>query len=236
MCTVSYIPYNGGFILTSNRDESPFRETARPQKIQLHTQCEVVAPLDKENGGTWIALDIDRKKVACLLNGAFVKHKRKLPYRKSRGLILMEAFQHSSFASFVNTVNLENIEPFTLILIEKSGLHVLVWDGVEKHEQILDVTKSHLWSSSTLYNAREQAQKQAVFEQFLEEFSISPNTVFELHGNHRKHFILDRNEVKTVSITQIQVTADKTSLDYYPLPTTNAFSTSQEASSIHETD
>ena len=35
MCTVSYIPNNNGFILTSNRDENPLRETESPQNIKL---------------------------------------------------------------------------------------------------------------------------------------------------------------------------------------------------------
>ncbi|WP_340063809.1 NRDE family protein [Ascidiimonas aurantiaca] len=237
MCTVSYIPYHEGFILTSNRDESPFRETIKPRKIQLNTHNEVFAPLDKENGGTWIALDVNRKKAACLLNGAFVKHHRKLPYRKSRGLIVLESFQHPSFAAFVNAVSLENIEPFTLILAEKDNLRVLVWDGVKKHEQILDSTKSYLWSSSTLYNIREKQEKEKVFENFLENFPVAPNTVFDLHGKQQKpHFILDREEVKTVSITQILVNTKKASLNYYPLPLTKEFFFLEEGSGIYETD
>ena len=60
-----------------------------------------------------------------MLNGAFTKHERNLPYRKSRGLIVLEIFEYKSFSDFVTDVDLHNIEPFTLVLAEKDKLQSL---------------------------------------------------------------------------------------------------------------
>ena len=56
MCTVTYLPLeNDGFILTSNRDESPMRKTIPPKKY-LENGVELAYPKDQLAGGTWICL------------------------------------------------------------------------------------------------------------------------------------------------------------------------------------
>ena len=116
MCTVSYIPLKNGYILTSNRDENPLRDTTLPQKRQLPNGETIIAPLDKQKRGTWIATNT-RNKTACLLNGAYEKHKRILPYKRSRGHYVIEAFKHAKFRDFKSKSDLHNIEPFTMIFI-----------------------------------------------------------------------------------------------------------------------
>ena len=202
MCTVSYIPVDTGFILTSNRDENPSRETSAPQKIQLDTGEELTAPVDLENKGTWIAVS-NKNRVACLLNGAFIKHERKLPYRMSRGQIVLDSFRSKSFTDFINDIDLHNIEPFTLVLADETKLQVLIWDGSEKHHQNLDINKTHLWSSSTLYTREVHNDKLTFFNNFIEKSDLKPESILELHGlNYDNIFILNKEQVKTVSITQ----------------------------------
>ncbi|NAS32774.1 hypothetical protein GTQ40_17475 [Flavobacteriaceae bacterium R38] len=214
MCTVSYIPKDNGFILTSNRDENPLRETKPPQGITLQNGELLTAPIDQENNGTWIAAT-DKNRVACLLNGAFIKHERNLPYRKSRGLIVLEIFEYESFSDFVTEIDLHNIEPFTLVLAEKDKLQVLIWDEKEKHHQVLDTNKPYLWSSSTLYDAKMKEEKLDFFNTFIEKALLSSDKILELHGlNYDNAFILDRPQVKTVSITQVVVNEDETTMNY----------------------
>ncbi|NER15522.1 hypothetical protein GWK08_18855 [Leptobacterium flavescens] len=213
MCTVSYISHNNGFTLTSNRDEDPLRKTLAPQKLTNIEGQTVVAPIDEENNGTWIAASDGR--VACLLNGAFVKHQRNLPYRKSRGLIVLEAFEHSSFSDFVEEVDLHNIEPFTLVLAEKGKLQVLIWDETTKHHEVLDHTKSHLWSSSTLYTRDAHKIKLNFFNNFISEGNLGSEKILDLHGlNDDNLFILNRPKVRTVSITQFVSDSEEINLDY----------------------
>lgn len=116
MCTVTFVPTSTGFILTSNRDEKNYRPTLPPE-IHVVNGKKLLFPKDEEAGGTWIATN-NQHQTVCLLNGAFETHVKNPPYRKSRGLILLESFGYDSFAEFAENVDLENIEPFTLLLIE----------------------------------------------------------------------------------------------------------------------
>ncbi|AUC86091.1 hypothetical protein CW731_12720 [Polaribacter sp. ALD11] len=92
MCTVTYLLLgNNNFILTSNRDETPLRKTI-PPKEYLENGVELTYPKDEIARGIWIGLS-DKKRLVCLLNGGFVAHKRKLPYKMSRGIVVKKIFQ-----------------------------------------------------------------------------------------------------------------------------------------------
>ena len=85
MCTVTFLPLqNNNFILTSNRDEQRIRETIPPKKYK-ENGVDLFFPKDKIAGGTWIGTS-SNKRLVCVLNGAFKKHKRKDYYKKSRQL------------------------------------------------------------------------------------------------------------------------------------------------------
>ena len=53
MCSVSFVPLEDGFLLTSNRDEKRFRPTIEP-KIYLENKVKLLYPKDEKAGGTWI--------------------------------------------------------------------------------------------------------------------------------------------------------------------------------------
>lgn len=98
MCTVTYLPVSTGFVLTQNRDEAPTRS---PQIISKEKRfgTELLFPKDTKAGGTWIATARDGR-TACLLNGAFEKHKHEPPYRLSRGLVLLDFLDGPSHSFF----------------------------------------------------------------------------------------------------------------------------------------
>jgi len=218
MCTVSYIPLKNGYILTSNRDENPDRSTMLPQQQQLSNGETIVAPIDASKRGTWIATNT-KNKTACLLNGAYIKHQRFLPYKRSRGHYVIEAFMHYTFSKFVMRVDLDKIEPFTLVFIENETLQVLVWDGNEKHYNTLDNNVPQLLSSSTLYTEEEHQKKELFFRNTL-NINGSPadeTQLLNIHGLKEKTpFILNRPHVKTVSIAQIVSRDNAITLNYYP--------------------
>ena len=214
MCTVSYIPTSEGFFLTSNRDEDPGRKTLPIQDITLTNGEQLKAPVDFKGGGSWMASN-QSGKVACLLNGAFVKHKREPPYRKSRGQFVFEAFKNSSFSEFIEKTDLENIEPFTIILID-DFLQVMIWDGQTKHRLIFDKNTSHIWSSSTLYTQEEHIKKYYYFMDSIKSMKPTSEEILKMHGLQSKTpFILDLVHVKTVSITQFSMNAKKRELTYH---------------------
>jgi hypothetical protein len=213
MCTVSFVRANDSVIITSNRDEHIQRENAAAPSFHILPGKKIIFPKDARAGGTWFAA-ADNGAVAVLLNGAFKKHIAKPPYRKSRGLILLEMIESDQPLSFFKTLDLDNIEPFTVVLYQPKLLYELRWDGTNKHEKQLDVSSNYIWSSSTLYSDEIIAQREKLFEKFIQApAGITASGIHNFHnsnnGDVENGFIIDRETgMKTFSITQAVVKYD----------------------------
>ncbi|MBK6998312.1 MAG: NRDE family protein [Lewinellaceae bacterium] len=120
MCTVTYLPRPSGFILTHNRDEAPSRSSQSIVREKTPGGKTLLFPRDTLAGGTWIATSREGR-TACLLNGAFVLHKRELPYRRSRGLILLDFFDWENPDIFFERYDFERVEPFTMLFLSKAN-------------------------------------------------------------------------------------------------------------------
>ena len=151
MCTVSFISSGGRTIITSNRDENEQRPKASAPVFEIRNNKKMIFPKDSKAGGTWFAA-ADNGVVAVLLNGAFVKHAPAPAYRKSRGLVLLEIIGSDDPLDFCKKTDLQDIEPFTLVLYQQGTLHELRWDGRQRHELMLDPQDHYIWSSATLYS------------------------------------------------------------------------------------
>ena len=223
MCVVTYLPAaEGSFILTSNRDESTRRPAAIPPRRYLIEEQLVAFPKDAQAGGTWIAST--GRLTLCLLNGAFQKHKHRPPYRRSRGLVVLDAFSFDSPHAFANSYDFSDIEPFTLVMVERkegSGtLHELRWDGIKAHFQCLPADKPRIWSSVTLYIDEVVREREGWFQAWLA--APHRDLAAELFGFHtsagkgdpENDLLMDRGELKTVSVTQIRAQAQTLDILY----------------------
>lgn len=210
MCTVSFI-YKGNtdFILTSNRDEAITRKTIIPKLYEENT-IAMIYPKDTIAGGTWIGTS-NQNRVLCLLNGAFVKHTRQTPYRKSRGVLVKELLSVTDVEIEIKNYDFSNIEPFTLIIIDWNSelkLIELIWDGVNVQITYLPL-ESKIWSSSTLYNHEMKVLRQQWFAEYLSQNGSSKEELFYFHehygiGDSMLDMKIDRGLLKTVSITQFE--------------------------------
>lgn len=221
MCTLTYLPLKDEFIFTSNRDEHESRaQTLFPVVEERHNQL-VYFPQDPKAGGTWIAVS-NTQKLAILLNGAYKAHKHNPPYRKSRGLVLLDLFDHESLEAFYNSYNFDNIEPFTIVDFDLSNptrLFELRWDGVKKHFSVLDGRKAQIWSSAQLYSSAIREQREKWFKELI---SNNPNAeslshFHEFGGNAsaRNNIKMDMgNGLKTISISQLIFYKEKTKFNY----------------------
>ncbi|MEP7259187.1 MAG: NRDE family protein, partial [Flavitalea sp.] len=121
MCTVTYIPVGNTIFLTSNRDEQNRRLPALPPEMYNLCSGNLIFPKDGDAGGTWIAIHENGNAIV-FLNGALVGHTSEPPYRKSRGLILIDLIDHiTPFNSFL-AINLNRIEPFTAVILDNGHL------------------------------------------------------------------------------------------------------------------
>lgn len=209
MCTVTFVPLgNNNFVLTSNRDVSWKRAPASPPQIHKEREVDLLYPQDMEAGGTWIGSSYDNR-LLCLLNGGFENHQRKLPYRKSRGLIVTELLAAKDLSSTLESIDLTDIEPFTLVTVEWQGeltLGEFVWDGMKKHRRLLPI-EAHIWSSSTLFDPEMRETRRNWFEIWKSQGEFNPESILEFHrtagkGDDNVGVVLKREQVGTVSITQ----------------------------------
>jgi hypothetical protein len=212
MCTVTYLPLpDEGFILTSNRDESITRKTAIPPERYTINGTSIFFPKDQEANGTWIAT-APNNYTLCLLNGAFEKHTSNPPYKKSRGLMLLDLFLYKDVNEFVSDYNFDNIEPFTLIILCNANaieLFELRWDGVKCHFKKLDGNKPAIWSSATLYKPETILAREAWFATWLKKTTVyTANEILFFHhfagdGDAKNNLIMNVDDKKTVSVTTI---------------------------------
>lgn len=225
MCTVTYIPLQDGFVLTSSRDEQVFRPTLKPQ-VYAHNNAKLIYPKDEVAAGTWIATG-NNNKVACLLNGAFTSHFKETNYTKSRGLVLLDFFEYHTFPEAIESVNLNGIEPFTLLLIDYNNdimFHQLVWDGTKKHIEKVNKNIPQIWSSATLYSMSARVLRKTWFDNWVNANTqqtdhdiLNFHTV--KHGNIESNDILMKgeNNLQTVSVSQIKIAAGNRSFFYFDL-------------------
>jgi uncharacterized protein with NRDE domain len=211
MCTVSFVRAGDSVIITSNRDEHIQRKNAAAPALHEVQDKKIIFPKDAKAGGTWFAA-AGNGTVAVLLNGAFVKHIPSPPYRRSRGLIVLDIVaENDPLLFFTGKLELEKIEPFTLVLFQSGVLHELRWDGYNKYERLLDDTGNYIWSSATLYTDEVIGRRKDLFDRFIENGqNISATRVQQFHsgngGDEENGFVINRQTgMKTFSITQAVV-------------------------------
>jgi hypothetical protein len=231
MCTVSFVNNNDAVIITSNRDEKVTRPNASPPKSYTYNGKNLLFPKDHKAGGTWFVVDADGT-VLVLLNGGITKHEVQFSYRKSRGLIALDLMATDSPKDFWEQINLENIEPFTLILFQDKKLYELIWDGFHKKTTPLDETQNHIWSSVTLYPEEIRKKRSNWFVDFLKnKTTVSALEMLNFHQNTKgddseNGLIINReNTLKTVSITQVIIEKNKSIVEYHDLVSQEDFAT-----------
>ncbi|AWI25549.1 NRDE family protein [Flavobacterium pallidum] len=222
MCTVSFVHAHGRMIITSNRDEQVLRPAIPPTNYHINNH-NLIFPKDPKAGGTWYAVD-ENANVLVLLNGAAEKHKHLPPYRRSRGLIVLDVLGSDSAIETWDKIDLKNVEPFTLVLFYHKTLYQLRWDGMEKTTLPLDSNKNHIWSSSTLYPKEVRETRAAWFYNFLDaKPDITAGEMLHFHrytenDNAENGLVINRDgKLKTLSITQAVIEQHKLSLTYTDL-------------------
>jgi len=229
MCTVTFIPLTNHCYLTSNRDEHSTRgQAATPKKIKTNG-FEILFPKDADAGGTWIATK-NTGEVIVLLNGGFYKHQPTPPYKKSRGIILLNIFSEIDALHTLETEDLNNIEPFTLVYFSNQLLTEFRWDGLIKHFKELNSSMPHIWSSVTLYESDIIKKRETWFYEWLNS-NPTPELkeILDFHlnageGDTSIDINMNRNdEFFTVSVSSIYISKKFNEFNYIDLINNKSF-------------
>ena len=223
MCTVTFIQSNRQIFLTSNRDEKHWRAAASTPEPYPGKTGNIIFPKDGDAGGTWIAVHENGNAVV-FLNGGFIKHTPRPPYRKSRGLVLLDLVDHESPIQAFRNILLGNIEPFTAVIWDEQKLYECRWDGHEKHELNLAPDIPHIWSSVTLYDQEVIIKRRNWFNKWLENHP-HPNQdqILDFHkftgdGDQYNDLMMNREgKVFTVSVTSAAIGDGKIVFEYLDL-------------------
>jgi hypothetical protein len=225
MCTVTYIPSGNHFFFTSSRDEQLDRPAAIfPQLYEIEGQ-RMLFPKDPQGGGSWIAMH-ESGNIGVLLNGAIKAHQPHPPYRKSRGLVLLDLITKTSPIDAFEEMDFNGIEPFTVILFDGLHLYSAKWDGRMKWQEAPDPRRPHIWSSVTLYDPVSIRKREGWFNQWLSE-NPYPGTLDIMHfhqkggdGDPFNNILMKRHgNLFTNSISSIRRAADAANFRYLDLRT-----------------
>lgn len=229
MCTVTFIPSKDKIYLSSNRDEKLLRKPALPPQFHKHNDGQIVYPKDLEAGGSWITLN-ENGNVAVLLNGGFVKHIPTPPYKKSRGLVLLDMIQNTGPLQYFLNADVSGVEPFTVILFEENNLFECRWTGYKKNCKELSNDSAYIWSSVTLYDEDVRKKREQWFMQWLNK-NPHPNQqdILQFHqfagdGNKHTDILMNRDGIMhTVSITSIELSKHTGKMYYHDLSAEEIF-------------
>ena len=228
MCTVTYLPSNKGVRITSNRDERYDRGAAlEPEKYPDASGLQLLYPKDMEGGGSLIVLK-DNGDTAVLLNGAFARHDYTPPYRRSRGLVLLDVANARHPLRCFESMDLTDIEPFTLILYFGGLLIECRWDGNARVHRSINPARPHIWSSVTLYEQPARERRERWFAEWQRSWGSQTASGEEILRFHRRTraedpyngLVINReNKMLTVSITSVCVSGKEASMTYHDLKT-----------------
>ncbi|HPE58208.1 MAG TPA: NRDE family protein [Bacteroidales bacterium] len=219
---LSYIPLeNGQYILTQNRDESIMRPNSTPPIKKQVGGVSVVYPVDPQGWGTWLGVS-SAGHAAALINGGLQPHKHHPPYRHSRGLIIPAFLTSFDFEFFYRNYDFSDLEPFTMLLIDKDRLFEIIKteDSIQLKEH--DPGKPLFRLSYQLYPEDSINERSLHFYRwYYKHKHLNENEVLNYHlANKYELPEIPKNDtgkhiLKTVSITQAVKKGNKFRMNFY---------------------
>ena len=191
--------------MTANRDESPVRNADGLSPYLSAGKSEFLIAKEPLHGGTNLA--IGKNNTTLLLNGAFVAHQRKLRYRKSRGIVVLDSLDCSSLKE-LSTDQLDGVEPFTLLRFGNE-IEELRWDESKAHYRTYNPRKPLIVASAKLYSSRVLDNRQKWFDALMRQAPLDSSRIWSFHlnggdGDPENDMVMNRrNMVQTVSVSQI---------------------------------
>jgi hypothetical protein len=223
MCTVTWIQQPGGYRLFCNRDEKRTRGAAFPPDIHVRSGVRFIAPTDRDQGGTWIAVNEHGLSV-CLLNGDHPTLGTHPPERCSRGHVAMRLATSTQVGDALSVLRQEDLrafDPFVVLLLAPDRPPVIArWNGVllrldpRPGEQMLLTSSSY-----DLAGVRRSRMADLAVR-----CNRQTDRAHELRAFHAGHGVgasaystcMHRPDAETVSFSEIDVSCNEIAFLYSP--------------------
>lgn len=224
MCTLTWRVTPGGYQILFNRDEQKTRSIARPPQAFSKQDSVALMPIDPDGQGTWVATN-NHGLSLCLLN--FYQGQTPSSAKQSRGQLVRQLAycqNHSQVVEQLTAINWSDYPPFSLLIFDPEKLTsscqipAIIWNGLEvlHREQSSPITSSSFEFEQVQaarlehFNHQAKHQTQPSFCQLLTyHTSHSPQA-----GAHS--VCMHRDDAQTVSLTMINVEANRITMDYQP--------------------
>jgi hypothetical protein len=240
MCTMTFLPGlpGGGYVLATNRDESPHRAPATEPFLRERGDRLLLAPRDTDQGGTWVGVD-DLGRSVCVLNGDRPPAAEPPADAISRGLLVLDLLDEA--APDAVRAELERrvrdgalvSRPFKLIVAapgdaeRHARLARADWDGAALRWDELDGPQCIV--SSTFDTDVVNERRLSAFRDFLTEAPRADagalvSAVQDFQSSHEDDaetgdaysVCMHRDDARTVSSTLVAVTDEEVSMHYQP--------------------
>lgn len=221
MCTASWGFRTGGYHLLFNRDEKRTRSLALPPAIHERSGLAFLAPTDPDGGGTW--LWVNAAGVSAALLNFYEADIRGLPtFPRSRGLLLQDLAGSRSTAELREALegrDLSPYRPFWLLSLDRSSAAALWrWDGQELRDVSPTVQATPFHSTSSFANTEVVAARRAAYEaaQTAPEDLVGLRRLHhhQMPGREAFSICMERPDARTVSLSEVEVSADRVRLAY----------------------
>lgn len=211
MCTLTWAPHAGGFVVFMNRDELLTRKPGLAPAVVQHDGVTILCPLDGDHGGTWLGVNHYGVVVAAL-NGD-PKAPRGLGPFRSRGLVVLDALRaHSAEAAIASceSVAPDSVQPCTLFAIDGS-MQPFVLEHNNPHRACNEAKSLPILASSSLvHEEAKAARERCLVERFAAPASSRHDLLVAFHQSHDPQRgplspCMHREDARTVSATRVYV-------------------------------
>lgn len=242
MCTVSFLVLpGGGYLLGTNRDESPRRGLARPPSVhplpptRALAATRVLAPTDSDADGTWVAVD-DAGRCLCLLNGDRPPAHAPADDAPSRGRLVLELMAAPTAEAVLTelrarvTIGALREKSFKLLVARPGDgtrpaeVERIEWDGAQL------LRARHLGDSLFVSSRMEPDAVADARGELFDTLTACPRTAVDAladaqqrwHASHRPQaphgdgfsVCMHRDEARSVSFTQVRAFPGDVSMRY----------------------
>ncbi len=221
MCTLSWLPDPAGYWVFFNRDERRTRRPGRAPVRQRIGPVRLVAPVDRDAGGTWIGVN-QFAVTAALLNRYHDTPVDRTPSTISRGLLLrslLDARSARGLMRRLSTTALDPYQPFTVAVFDRTRtVRLADWNG--RRLRVSEATVPGLIRTSSGFDQRAaERTRQARFDEARQTGPLTPSRLRALHRDHQPakgplSICMHRPDARTQSLTEIRVGKTTASVRY----------------------